>query len=267
MRDYVTFLLCGLVICGWAVPAARACEEIDNPMYKHWARFKPGAFSEYKTIQTNPNGDEIQKSITTIVTTLMAITPEKAVVETRLVNITDGRRMEMPVRTYDVPAKIEETDASKPHTLKKGDKIEGAEVVGVSEGEEEIKIGDRKIKCKWAETKTKDPDSTVTTTKIWSSDDVPDRAVKDITTREGKEKVTIEGSLIKYDTGGAHKTEPPASGDKGADTKNEAGHQQSSTEKKGVTENKERAVPERDPNVDRPPVRSEEGVTEKGLGD
>src|SRR5262245_29445186 len=84
------------------VSLARA-ETVDNPQYKNWAKFKPGAWVKHKA-QT-AFGD--QKTSQEMTTKLISVTPEKAVIETTMVMIMGDQKMDMPAQKMDVPAKVE----------------------------------------------------------------------------------------------------------------------------------------------------------------
>jgi hypothetical protein len=67
----------------------------------------------------------------------------------------------------------------------------------MKEGTEEIEVAGKKIKAKWTETKTKQGD-TVTTVKVWTSDEIPGHQVKLMTSTSGPNKVTAESELIEF---------------------------------------------------------------------
>jgi hypothetical protein len=195
MRSVVTCLVCGLVVFGLAVSTVQAGEKVDNPLYKHWAKFKPGAFAQVKT----ENEAMGQKTVMTVTWTLKELTPEKAIIEMSAVNVMSGNEMKMPPQKQEVLAKVEEEKAKELDTPKKGDKKNGAEVLNV--GEEEIKVGDKKIKCKWIETKMKQDDQTILS-KAWTSDEIPGMVVKTSMTVEGKTKMKSEGLVVKFSVDG-----------------------------------------------------------------
>ena len=237
MKSLVACVICGLVVCGLTVSAVQATEKVDSPMYKHWAKFKPGAFAEMKAESTTMG----MKTEMTVTMTLKEITPEKAVVEMKGVNVMGDQKTEMPAQKQEWPAKVDADTAKQMDTPKKGDKIKDAEVLDVKQGEEEVKVGDKKIKCKWVETKIKREDSTITT-KAWTSEDIPGQMVKTVMNVDGKMKMTSEGSLVKYEVSGNAKTEkaepkPGAEKDKGE--KKDAGDKKSVSDKKDQTEKKE----------------------------
>jgi hypothetical protein len=231
MRSCVTSLLCSLLICGLAVSAAQAGEKVDNPEYKHWAQFKPGAFSELKT-EGNAMG---MKTKTTMTRTLKEITPERAVVEITVATLAGGQKMDMPPQKQQIPAKIEAEDARKIEDPKKGDKTEAGEILDVKKGEEEVKVGDKKIKCKWVETKIKQDDQTITS-KSWTCEDVPGQIVKTAMTMEGKMKMSSEGSLVKYSAEGSGKADKADKGAKAEPSK--AGSEKDKAEKKDAGDQK-----------------------------
>jgi hypothetical protein len=229
MRSLVTSLLCCAIVWGLAAPAARAEDKVDSPIYKHWARFKPGAFSVVRTerMAKGPKAEMIEAEFT-VTTTLKEVTPERVVVELEIVTVGENEKAEMLPRKQAYPAKIEKDEALKMEDPKKGDKVEDAEVVGVEQGEEEIRVGDKKIKCKWLETKSRQGDQT-TTTKAWTSDEVPGQVVKMVVTMEGKGEMTSKTFLVKYSADGSDK----------ADQTEQAGSEKEKGEKKGEGEKKE----------------------------
>jgi hypothetical protein len=230
MRSLITFLFGCAVVCGLAVPAVQADDKVDSPIYKHWAKFKPGAFSVVKTIRSAKG----IKAEITATTTLKEVTPEKVVVELQIVTLGSEEKMEMVPRKQAYPARIEKDEARKMEDPKKGDKVENAEVLDVEQGKEEIKVGDKKIKCKWLETRSKQDDQTAVT-KVWTSDEVPGQVVKMVVTTKGGAEMTSETSLLKYspDGGtGADKTERAGSEKDKEDKKDEA-------DKKNESEKKE----------------------------
>ncbi|HVP12838.1 MAG TPA: hypothetical protein VMV94_16815 [Phycisphaerae bacterium] len=234
MRSCVTSLLCGLIICGLAVSVAQAGGKVDNPMYKHWAQFKPGSFSETKS-EINM-GDTKINSTTTM--TLKELTPEKAVVEVKAVSVMGGQNMEAPPHMLDIPAKIEEEKAKEIDPPKKGDKVNGADVQEVKQGEEELQIADQKLKCKWVELKLVVNDQ-ITTQKTWTSEDVPGRVVKNVLSVAGKQKGDTQSLVSKFKGDKGAKTEPKAGADKEKGEKRDAGDKKAPTGKKETTEKKE----------------------------
>jgi hypothetical protein len=215
MTKRVTGFLCGLLLCGAAASAARAGEKVDNPLYKHWAQFKPGSFSVFKTDNV-VNG---VKNVTTMTVTLIEVTPEKAVVERKYVSaVAEAGDRKMPSKKEEIPAKIdEEQKAREIGPPKKGAEWKGGEVVDVKEGEEVIQVGEKKFATKWTETQIKTKDAGTATTKVWNSEDVPGQLVKSSSSAEGRMSLVSEGILVDFKAEPAGKQGPggkPDSADK-----------------------------------------------------
>jgi hypothetical protein len=229
-------LLCCAVICGLAAAAAQADDKVDSPIYKHWARFRPGAFS---VVKTQRKAKDV-KAETTVTTTLIEVTPEKVVVELQVATVGGDEKIEMLPKKQTYPAKIEKDEARKMEDPKKGDKVEDAEVLDVKQGEEEIKVGDKKINCKWLQTKCKQGDQT-TTTEAWTSDEVPGQVVKMLVTVEGGVAMTSETLLVKYNADDIGKADKPEQGgsEKGKGEKKDAGDKKAPAGKKDESEKKE----------------------------
>ena len=215
MKSLATLWLCGIILCGPGGAAAQADDKdqkVDSPIYKHWAKFKPGAFSVAKTQRASKG----VKAEFTVTTTLKEITPERVVVELQIVTVGSDEKMEMLPKKQAYPAMIEKDEARKMEAMehpKKGDKVEGAEVLDVTQGEEEIKVGEQKIKCRLLETKSKQGEQTVST-KTWTSDQVPGQVVKTVVTMEGPTEMTSETSLVKYSVDGGSKTDSAGKAEK-----------------------------------------------------
>ncbi|HVP12839.1 MAG TPA: hypothetical protein VMV94_16820 [Phycisphaerae bacterium] len=237
MKSLATSLLCGVFVCGLAASAAQADDKVDSPIYKHWAKFKPGAYSELRTERT---AKDVKAEISTM-TILREVTPEKIVIVVRAVTLSKEGEITIPPKRQEFPAKVEKADADKMGDPKKGDKIDDAEVLDVKQSEDEIKFGDEKIKCKLLETKSKQGEQT-TTTKAWTSDEVPGQIVKMEVTLEGPAEMTSKTSLVKYSVdGGSAKTDKSEKADdeKANVEKKEQGDEKAPADKKDEREKKE----------------------------
>ena len=93
----------------------------------------------------------------------------------------------MAAQTMNIPAKITKTEADK----------QEAKDAKVSEGEEEIEIGGKKLKTKWVETKMTHGDMVITS-KAWTCEDVPGQVVKMTSTTTGPTEVKSEGILLEF---------------------------------------------------------------------
>lgn len=144
-----------------AVVGVARAEKIDNPEYKNWSQFKVGSSVTMKMV-TEASGMKTEMEQTT---TLVELTGDKAVLETKGKMVVSGNTMDMPASKRDVPAKVDNQPAGE------GKKPE------MKESEEEISVGGGKVKCKKIETTT-ESNGMKTASKVWTCNDVPGGTVK-----------------------------------------------------------------------------------------
>lgn len=163
------------IVC-MAAPAL-AADKIDNPMYKMWASYKPGTYVTMKS-ETDMGGT---KSTSTTTTKLIEVTADKLVLEMTMTSKVEVPGVDIPATTntmkQDVPAKMD-----KPAEQKTDEKAPKPK-----EGEEELTVNGKKIKCKWIEM-TMEQGGTKTVSKSWTSDEVPGKTVKTETKMDGTDK-------------------------------------------------------------------------------
>jgi phosphomevalonate kinase len=142
-------------------PAARAGEMVDNPEYKMWSGFKAGSSVTMKMV-TEASGMKTEMEQTT---TLLEISGDKAVLETKGKMVVSGNAMDMPAQKRDVPAKVE--------------KVAGGEgkAPEVKESNEEVSVGGKSLKCKKTES-TSESNGMKTTSMVWMSDEIPGGTAK-----------------------------------------------------------------------------------------
>ncbi len=144
-----------------------AGEMIDNPMYKHWAKFKPGSFSTLKgSMQSSGMNSESEMT-----QTLKELTPQKAVVEMKNAMIVAGKRTENPPQLVTHPAKLEKTKstADPTHVPKGGVKI--------ASGEDTIMVKSKGVKAKWVKYEITQSGTKMQVT-TWINEDIPGTLVK-----------------------------------------------------------------------------------------
>lgn len=214
-----------LVIGACLASVAWGDEKVDNPMYKHWAQFKPGSFATLKA-QTTTMG---VKSETTATTTLKELTADKAVIETKAVSEAAGQKVELPVIKNEIPAKISAEEAKMQIEPPKGKQKDGSEVVDVQKGKEEIEVMGKKVKTEWTEVKSK-VEGQLITAKTWTCEDVPSKVVKVVTKLEGPMASITEVALADFK---ASKTDKADAGDKkDKDEKKDPGDKKESKDEK-----------------------------------
>lgn len=180
--------LSAALTCGLAAMAT--AEQIDNPQYTQWAKFKVGA---YVTMKSTTDMGEF-KTENEMTTKLISLTPEKAVIEMTGFSIAMGNKVEMPPQTTEIPAKMDKPEL--PAGLDPG--AEGPKPT-TSEGEEEVTIDGRTVKCKWFQSVIEDGGNK-TVSKSWICEDVPGGVVKVETTMEGQTKMTSATWVVSFKT-------------------------------------------------------------------
>jgi hypothetical protein len=157
----------GLVL-GLAVPAAFGQDMVDNPQYKAWSSFKVGAMVKMTTTSEMDAGGQKMTTKMTMTTTLKELTADKAVLEIGGESEVAGTTTALPARKMDVPAKVAKAAASQPA---------GTTVTKKGEGDEEVAVGDKKVKAHWVENEMTSAQM-ASTSKVWNSAEIPGGMVK-----------------------------------------------------------------------------------------
>ena len=142
--------------------AAVQDEKVDNPEYGGWAKLKAGAWVKFKFV--NDMGQmKVEGEMTT---KLKELTAEKAVIETVMVMDMGGQKREMKQPPRTVPVKVA-----------KGTDSEGSKVEITAEGDEELEVNGKKLKCHWLQMKVTAKQG-VFNTKQWRCGEVVGGSVK-----------------------------------------------------------------------------------------
>jgi hypothetical protein len=158
---------------------------VANPYYKFWAGSKPGATAVHteKTKLSGPEGKQLPGGVDEkrIAYKLLQVDKDKAVVE-MVVTERDflGFVQAAPTR-YIYPAMIEKSRLERIY-VENGDKG----------GEETVKVGDKELKCKTVSGNIKEPGGDQIEYKLWLSDDVPGKIVKQVRADRQKGAVIAE---------------------------------------------------------------------------
>ncbi len=105
-----------------------AQEKMDNPQYTHWKSCKPGSWVKHKMVM-DAGGRAVETELTS---TLVEVSADKVVLDSKMVMDMDGRKMEMPAPRKEVPAMIEKKEGQAPP----------------SEKEEEVAVNGKTYKCR-----------------------------------------------------------------------------------------------------------------------
>ncbi|HXX93613.1 MAG TPA: hypothetical protein VEN81_08260, partial [Planctomycetota bacterium] len=126
-------------------------QEKEDPRFKYWSSCKVGSWVKTKMAlnQGGQNGEMVQ------IQKLVEIGEEKVTLEVSGSMTMAGREMQIPARKQEIKAKTPEGDV----------KIE-------KEGDEEIEVGGKSLKCHWVEFELKTPPSQ-SRMKVWLNSDIP----------------------------------------------------------------------------------------------
>ncbi|MDB5325539.1 MAG: hypothetical protein JWM57_1108 [Phycisphaerales bacterium] len=152
--------------------AASAMAE-PNPEYVSWSKCKPGAAVTVKG-NTEAMG---QKSAQTIVTKLVEMTPEKAVVETTVTMEMMGQKMAQPAQKREVPSEVKMPKEGE-HKIDPAmmEKMKAAQK-DAKKGEDTITVAGKEVKCTTTEAAF-EQNGIKSTTKSWNSTEIPGGMVK-----------------------------------------------------------------------------------------
>ena len=150
--------------------AAPAADQIDDPGYVHWSKFKPGSSTKVVTL-SETSGLKISTRITT---TLLAVTPEKITVEVTTEGESSGTKLPSRTRKRDVAAK-----RAKP-----------ADPSLIKESKETLTFDGKSYRC----TLSEETRGTLHI-KTWLSDEIPGGLLKAQITDDG---TSITTNLVDF---------------------------------------------------------------------
>ena len=176
-RSLRTFAVAAALLMGASVCMA---EQIDNPQYKNWAKFKPGTTVTTKTV-SDMGGNKTEMETTT---TLVDVAPDKLTLEAKTSMVMQGNKMDMPANKTEVQAKIEKPAATAP----------AADAPKATTSTEDADAAGTKVKCT-VTTMTTTTNGMTINAKTWTSDEVPGMIVKSESTMDGAMKGTTNITL------------------------------------------------------------------------
>ncbi len=192
-----------LTVSVTASPAADDDEMVDNPRYKFWANFKPGATSTYTQTTklhgpekaTVPGGVESK----TITYRLVSVNKDRVVVLTTVVEEDFLQTVESAPTRITFPAKVKKANLQA--FMQEWNAKEGPD--------ETVKVDGKEITCKVKAGSHKSEDSTVEA-RLCFCGDVPGGIVKHTRTTKDGEKTVAETTttLVSFAEKGKDKKEP-----------------------------------------------------------
>ena len=88
-------------------------EQVDSPVYKSWAKYKPGTTVTYLKVDEHEAPNRVDRFETTITTKLLEVRPDAVVVETTQVARAGGGSRTASDSWEEVPAKMEKPKEEK----------------------------------------------------------------------------------------------------------------------------------------------------------
>jgi hypothetical protein len=174
-----------IVFLSVVAPASADEAMVANPYYKFWAASKPGSTAVHteKTKLTGPEGKQLPGGVDEkrIAYKLLEVGKDTAVVEMVVTERDFLGFIQAAPTKFIYPAMIEKSRLERLY----------AEAPDKS-GEETLKVGDNELKCKTVSGSIKEPGGDQVEFKLWLSDEVPGRIVKQVRTDRQKGDVVAE---------------------------------------------------------------------------
>jgi hypothetical protein len=170
----------GTALCLLLVSASAQEETGDNSEYTAWAKEKPGAWVKW-AVETHTGAMKISADVTW---TLRDLAPDKAVIDEKTV--------------LKVAGQSREHAATRVHFAKipKGTNSDGVKVKAVKEGDEEIAIQGRMVKCRWVEMEFAGQRGG--SVKIWKTDEIVGGAARRETRHDEAGKLTLTMTAVDW---------------------------------------------------------------------
>jgi hypothetical protein len=196
MRYRAIFVASWMTVCVFvAVESGRAqaSDSRPNPPYKNWSAFNVGAFATLKstlidrssddpnTIDTTARPEGASEQLSTY--KMVQKTPDKVVIEQTDTDLEQGSETEHSPAKITYPATVSSVKPSN------------ANVSGVKEGQDDLEVAGKTLKCQWVESTIKIGEET-SINKLWWTDAVPGGTVKQVTIKKQGDKVFFERTLM-----------------------------------------------------------------------
>jgi hypothetical protein len=179
--------LLGFILLFGSAAMVLAQDNVDNPEFLAWASSKKGTSVVYRTIVKDAkNSTEVLSRVT-----LIEVGRDKLVLETSGLVKSKAEDFKTAAQNRDVPRQV-----PLPKELTRDDYLLGKPPGTKAEGTEVLKIGGKEIKTRWYEYAA-DVAGTRTEAKLWLSDSVPGRMVRNEMKTTGRLKSTIQTELVE----------------------------------------------------------------------
>jgi hypothetical protein len=193
MRLPVRCLSIAACIAGFS--GAVKAEQIDNPAYQSWAKYKPGTTVTYKqtTEMNNPAMAAMGKPETVMTEKLIEVKPDVAIIEITMETTMMGQTHTMPARQSEVPAKVEKDQQGVPQNVK-------GEVKDMKEGTDKVDVNGKSVDATTREftVVATEPQPMTAHIKVWTTPDVPGSMVKTVNDVQEPMKMTSTMTLVDF---------------------------------------------------------------------
>jgi len=169
----------------YAGPSGNSDEQVENPEYVGWSRYKVGTTATWKTVTIQ--GDDKKETVTT--KKLVELTDDKAVIEQTTVTKKGEGDSTTKTRKINVPRLVSETKARQ-----------FSDPVGKKEdGTESVKLAGKTFDARWVTARRKGEDGE-SITRIWMSESAPGGLLKKEMKVGGEEGRTTTMELVELKT-------------------------------------------------------------------
>jgi hypothetical protein len=169
-------------------------EQVDNPAYTSWAKYKPGTTVTYKQSMEMEMKMPMAMPQITITEKLVEVKPDAVVLEVSSQSTGGmGGPHNMAPHQQEIPAKIEKEKAEVPSSVK-------GEVKDVKQGKDKIDVNGKSVDATTTEmtVEATEPRAMTAHVKVWRAEEVPGGMVKTVTDVQSPMKTTSTMSLESF---------------------------------------------------------------------
>jgi len=165
-----------LAVTAFLAAAQDKAPEKDNPQFKYWTEWKPGAWVKHK-MEMEQGGQKVEMET---MIKLLEITAEKVTTEnTGKMKLPGGREMATPAQKQELKAKD-----SKMGNIDK-------------EGDEEIEVGGKKLKAHWLQISMEQGGKKMSA-RVWLCKEIPGGMAKNEVTPDGATMPTMKFQAVEW---------------------------------------------------------------------
>ena len=161
MKRACSFVVLAVFCC--ALSMAGAEELVDNPVYKNWSKFKPGAYVKMKSV-TKVSGQETTVDMTQ---KLIEVTPEKVVIE--VTTAFKSSEYEMPANTSSIDQMAKVDKSMLPEN--------NPDIKVIEKADDKVEVAGKSLSAKRTKSEI-NINNMATVTEVWECDEIPGGTAK-----------------------------------------------------------------------------------------